>query len=78
MYSYLFGSYFYHNEMILMIDKIEQKRKLRRLQGKPITTSFAEELKNLMMGIEDTIIIDCKNCINKEDCVNCQMLVKKL
>ena len=58
MYSYLFGSYFYQKDIIEMIDKIETKRKMERLAGNVMKTSFAEDLKNLMMGIEDTIIKD--------------------
>jgi len=56
MYSYLFGSYFYQKDIIEMIDKIETKRRMQRLAGAVMKTSFAEDLKNLMLGIEDTII----------------------
>jgi hypothetical protein len=58
MYSYLFGNYFYQKDIIEMIDKIETKRKMDRLAGKKMKTSFAEDLKNVMMGIEDTIVTD--------------------
>jgi hypothetical protein len=58
MYSYLFGNYFYQKDIIEMIDKIETKRKEERLAGNQMKTSFAEDLKNLMMGIEDTIVTD--------------------
>ena len=58
MYSYLFGNYFYQKDIIEMIDKIETKRKMDRLAGKKMKTSFAEDLKNLMIGIEDTIVTD--------------------
>ena len=58
MYSYLFGTYFYQKDIIEMIDKIETKRKEKRLAGNQMKTSFAEDLKNLMIGIEDTIVTD--------------------
>lgn len=77
MYSYLFGNYFYQTEIIDMINKCEEKRKNRRLEGKTLKTSFAEDLKNLMMGIEDVIVSGCDKCINKGDCVNCKMIVHK-
>jgi hypothetical protein len=58
MYSYLFGSYFYQKDIIKMIDEIETKRRNQRLEGFTMKTSFAEDLKNLMMGIQDTIVKD--------------------
>ena len=55
MYSYLFGKYFYQDEIINMIEEVEQTRKLKRLKCEKINTSFAEDLKNAMMGIKETI-----------------------
>lgn len=71
MYSYLFGHYFYKQDIENMIDRIEEKRKIKRLEGETMKTSFAEDLKNMMMGIEETIIKyshkdECKkNCEEK-------------
>jgi len=65
MYSYLFGHYFYIKDIEAMIDQITEKRKKRRLDGKTMKTSFAEDLKNLMMGI-DEVIVDANGC--KEAC----------
>jgi len=65
MYSYLFGHYFYIKDIEAMIDTITEKRKTRRLEGKTMKSSFAEDLKNLMMGIDETIV-DANGC--KKDC----------
>lgn len=35
-----------------MIEEIEEKRKNRRALGKIMKTTFAEDLKNKMMGID--------------------------
>mgnify|MGYP003629939625 CR=1 FL=1 len=77
MYSYLFGHYFYEKEIYSLIEKVEVKRRKHRLDGTTMRTTFAEDLKNLMMGIEDVIIKDCPDCINKADCSNCKMEVIK-
>ena len=53
MYSYLFGTYFYHNEMIEMIDEVMENRKNKRLKGMTMNTTFPEDLKNKMLGIEE-------------------------
>lgn len=58
MYSILFGHYFYVKDIEAMIDTVTKNRKQKRLEGQTLNTSFAEDLKNLMMGIEDTIITD--------------------
>ena len=75
MYSYLFGHYYYKQEMVDMIEKVEDKRRVRRLEGKVMEITFAEELKNHMLGIEDTIIkpavCGCKDCECKEECKKC-------
>lgn len=74
MYSYLFGHYFYQKDIFTLIEKVEEKRKMRRLEGKTMSITFAEELKNHMMGIEDTIVkpetCGCKECECIADC-NC-------
>ena len=58
MYSYLFGYYFYKKDIEKMIDEIEEKRKEIRTNGGVLSSSFAEELKNKLMGIEDTKIMN--------------------
>ena len=68
MYSLLFGHYFYVKDIEAMIDKIEEKRKVKRLEGETMKTSFAEDLKNLMMGIDETIIKDEKTNECKKNC----------
>ena len=58
MYSLLFGHYFYIKDIEAMIDQVTEKRKTRRLEGKTMKSSFAEDLKNLMLGIDESIAID--------------------
>ena len=53
MYSYLWGNYFYQKDIIDMIDEVNENRKQRRMKGLIMRTSFAEDLKNKMMGIEE-------------------------
>ncbi len=53
MYSYLWGTYFYQNEIIEMIDEVNELRIKKRKQGLKLKTSFAEDLKNKMIGIEE-------------------------
>jgi len=53
MYSYLWGTYFYQSEIIEMIDEVSQCRIKKRKEGIKLKTSFAEDLKNKMMGIEE-------------------------
>lgn len=55
MYSYLFGTYFYHDEMIKMIDEITENRKNKRLKGMTMNTTFPTDLKNKMLGIEENM-----------------------
>jgi len=76
MYSVLFGTYFYHKEIVKLIEKVEEKRRVRRLEGKVMSITFAEELKNHMLGIEETIVkpatCSCKECDCKMKCdCNC-------
>tara|TARA_R110000851_G_scaffold330612_1_gene503620 strand:+ start:219 stop:473 length:255 start_codon:yes stop_codon:yes gene_type:complete len=68
MYSYLYGHYFYVKDIEAMIDQITEKRKIKRLEGGTMKTSFAEDLKNLMMGIDETIIKDQKTNECKKEC----------
>ena len=71
-YSYLWGLYYYKDEMIEMIDEVVENRKNKRLKGLTMSTTFAEDLKNKMMGIEEVMEkilynsvveqIEIKNC----------------
>jgi len=65
MYSLLFGHYFYVKDIEAMIDQVTEKRKTRRLEGQTMKSSFAEDFKNLMLGIDETIV-DANGC--KKDC----------
>lgn len=53
MYSYLWGTYFYQNQIIEMIEEVSESRKKKRKDGLKLKTTFAEDLKNKMMGIEE-------------------------
>ena len=56
-YSYIYGQYFYLPEIIEMIDKIEIERKSKRMNGETMAITFADQLKNLLKGIEDEKVI---------------------
>ena len=56
-YSYIYGQYFYLPEVLEMIDKVEAERKTKRLNGETLDISFADQLKNLLKGIEDEKIV---------------------
>ncbi len=56
-YSYIYGQYFYLPEVIEMIDKIEIERKTKRLNGETMDITFANQLKNLLKGVEDEKVI---------------------
>ena len=45
MYSYLFGIYYYINEIEKIIDDIEKDRKKMKYIGEPMNTTFAQDLK---------------------------------
>lgn len=51
MYSWFFGKYFYEDELFNLIDIINNRRKQRRLKGLTMRSSFAEDLKDLIKGI---------------------------
>ena len=45
MYSYLYGNYYYLNDLEKLIDQIvEDRQKLRQL-GETMSTTFAQDLK---------------------------------
>lgn len=52
MLSWIYNKYFYLYELMDMIEEIETKRQLRRLQGSTMSSTFAQDLKNRLNGIE--------------------------
>lgn len=56
-YSYIYGQYFYLTEVIDAIDKVEVERRTKRLNGETLDITFANQLKNLLQGIEDEKVI---------------------
>ena len=54
MFSWLFGEYFYKYELINLIDKIDTKRKFKRIKGETMNSTFADDLKNALNGIKET------------------------
>jgi len=61
MLSWIFGDYFYKCDLIKMIEEIEKKRKEKRLKGLTMNSSFAEDLKNALHGIEEIVEIENEN-----------------
>jgi len=66
MYSWIFGEYFYKYELIKMIDEIDKKRKLKRLKGETMNSTFSEDLKNALNGIEEIIDVDAEKNNDKK------------
>tara|TARA_R110001606_G_scaffold356200_1_gene507435 strand:+ start:776 stop:964 length:189 start_codon:yes stop_codon:yes gene_type:complete len=56
-YSYIYGQYFYLPEVLEMINKVEIERKSKRLNGETMDITFANQLKNLLKGIEDEKVV---------------------
>lgn len=56
-YSYIYGNYYYLTEVIDMINKVEIERKSKRLNGETMDITFAEQLKNLLVGIESEKVV---------------------
>ena len=52
MLSWIYSKYFYLYELMDMIEEIETKRQLRRLKGSTMSSTFAQDLKNRLNGIE--------------------------
>ena len=52
MLSWIYGQYFYLYELFNIIEEIETKRQLRRLKGSTMSSTFAQDLKNKLNGIE--------------------------
>jgi len=64
MLSWLYGKYFYIEELFKIIEEIETKRQLRRLKGSTMSTTFSQDLKNKLNGVE---IINDKQSSKSED-----------
>jgi len=56
-YSYIYGQYFYLPEVIEMINKVEIERKTKRLNGETMDITFANQLKNLLKGVEAEVVV---------------------
>ena len=52
MLSWIYGKYFYIEELFKIIEEIETKRQLRRLKGSTMSTTFSQDLKNKLNGVE--------------------------
>jgi hypothetical protein len=52
MNSWLFGKYFYEVEIFEMIETIDKRRKEKRIKGLTMSSSFADDLKDLVRGLE--------------------------
>ena len=52
MLSWIYGQYFYLYELFNIIEEIQTKRQLRRLKGSTMSSTFAQDLKNRLNGIE--------------------------
>jgi len=64
MFSWLYGKYFYIEELFKIIEEIETKRQLRRLKGSTMSTTFSQDLKNKLNGVE---IVSNKQSSKSED-----------
>lgn len=52
MLSWIYGKYFYLNDLMEIIEEIETKRQLRRLNGSTMSSTFSQDLKNKLNGVE--------------------------
>ena len=52
MLSWIYGKYFYIEELFKIIEEIETKRQLRRLKGSTMSSTFSQDLKNKLNGVE--------------------------
>jgi len=52
MLSWIYGKYFYIEELFKIIEEIDNKRKLRKLKGSTMSTTFSQDLKNRLNGVE--------------------------
>ena len=56
-YSYIYGQYYYLPEITDMIKIVEILRQSKRLNGETLDISFADQLRNLLNGIEDEKVV---------------------
>ena len=56
-YSYIYGQYFYLPEINDMIKRVEIERQSKRLNGETLDITFADQLRNLLKGIEDEKVV---------------------
>ena len=56
-YSYIYGQFFYLPEVLSAIDKVEIERKSKRLNGETLDITFADQLKNLLKGIQEEKVV---------------------
>tara|TARA_R110000803_G_scaffold122281_1_gene190293 strand:+ start:6053 stop:6226 length:174 start_codon:yes stop_codon:yes gene_type:complete len=54
MYSYLFGTYYYIDDIVKMIDEIDKDRRKMKYIGETLTTTFAQDLK-LKLKLENVL-----------------------
>tara|TARA_R110000824_G_scaffold142147_3_gene309102 strand:- start:369 stop:587 length:219 start_codon:yes stop_codon:yes gene_type:complete len=52
MLTWIYGKYFYLYELMDIIEEIETKRQLRRLKGSTMSSTFSQDLKNKLNGVE--------------------------
>ena len=52
MLTWIYGKYFYLYELMDMIEEIETKRQLRRLNGSTMITKFSQDLKDRLNGVK--------------------------
>jgi len=52
MLSWIYGKYFYLNDLMEIIEEIETKRQLRRLNGSTMSSTFSQDLKNKLNGVQ--------------------------
>ena len=50
MFDWIYEKYFYLSELIVIIDEIEIKRQLRRVNGSTMSSTFSQDLKDKIYG----------------------------
>lgn len=67
MLSWLFGTYFYVEDITKIIEQIDKKRKEKRLKGETMNSSFSDDLKNAINGIEEIVDVEKENKKSNSD-----------
>lgn len=67
MLSWLFGTYFYLEDITQIIEQIDKKRKEKRLKGETMNSSFSDDLKNAINGIEEIVDVEKENKKSNSD-----------